>query len=178
MPRYRRYVGLFAFRAQILATASIGAFAPACSESSPPKGINQLVKPDRAQALNVVAAAAAPTSTPPERAAATVGSRGQPASAQAIADAQAQEIYAQRCMLCHGLKGLGNGVAAENLRPKPRNLQNQAWQSATSDAEIAAIIRLGGAGVGKSMMMPANPDLAAKPEVLAGLVKIVRSFNN
>ena len=34
----------------------------------------------------------------------------------------------------------------------------------------------GGPAVGKSMMMPANPDLKDKPEVVEGLVRIVRSF--
>ena len=34
----------------------------------------------------------------------------------------------------------------------------------------------GGAAVGKSPLMPANPDLSSQPEVVQALVKRVRSF--
>lgn len=135
-----------------------------------------LTQPE-AHPTSVPTGSATQTGAPPPPAAATVGGQGQAASDEAVFDAQAHEVFAQRCVLCHGLKGQGNGVAAENLRPKPRNLQDKDWQIATTDAQIAAIISKGGAGVGKSMMMPANPDLVDRPQVLAGLVKIVRSFN-
>ena len=39
-------------------------------------------------------------------------------------------------------------------------------------------ITLGGAAVGKSPIMPASPDLDAKPEVVDGLVKIIRKFGS
>ena len=35
---------------------------------------------------------------------------------------------------------------------------------------------MGGAAVGKSPIMPASPDLDEKPEVVEGLVKLVRKF--
>ena len=41
---------------------------------------------------------------------------------------------------------------------------------------IRKIIIYGGSAVGKAATMPANPDLDAKPEVVAELVKVVRGL--
>lgn len=147
----------------------------ACTPSATPKGMSEI--PEAGTLTAGVPGGMATQTGAPEPAGATMGSEGQKASANATQDAAAQDVFAQRCVLCHGHKGQGNGVAAENLRPKPRNLQDAAWQKSVTDADIAAIITKGGASVGKSMMMPANPDLADKSGVIAGLVKIVRSFN-
>jgi hypothetical protein len=51
-----------------------------------------------------------------------------------------------------------------------------AWQDKVKDDEIAKAIVGGGVAVGRTPGMPANPDLQAKPEVVAELVKIVRKF--
>jgi hypothetical protein len=45
-----------------------------------------------------------------------------------------------------------------------------------TDDQIKKTITGGGASVGKSNLMPAQPDLANKPEVLDGIVKIIRGF--
>jgi len=78
--------------------------------------------------------------------------------------------------MCHGESGKGDGAAAAALNPKPRDYTDAAWQKATTDAQIKDAIARGGAAVGKSPLMPAQPDLADKPEVLDGLVKIIRGF--
>ncbi len=78
--------------------------------------------------------------------------------------------------MCHGPQGRGDGMAAESLNPKPRNYGDQAWQASVTDAEIATAIVKGGQAVGKSATMPGNPDLAAKPEVVAALVALIRGF--
>ena len=80
------------------------------------------------------------------------------------------------CVTCHGEKGDGNGIAGAALTPKPRDFNASAWQKATDDAAITKIILEGGMAVGKSALMPANVDLKDKPEVVAALVKKVRSF--
>ena len=49
-------------------------------------------------------------------------------------------------------------------------------QASVSDEQIRKTIKLGGAAVGKSPVMPASPDLDEKPEVVEGLLKIVRKF--
>lgn len=90
--------------------------------------------------------------------------------------AQAKEIYAQRCTLCHGANGQGDGPASASLQPRPRNYADPAWQASVTDVYLQKVILEGGAAVGKSMMMPGNEDLRDKPEVIQGLVQVVRSF--
>lgn len=120
-----------------------------------------------------------PTATPPavERAAEQAAGTAAPAVAtSAASDEEARAIFAQRCTMCHGTSGHGDGPAAAGLTPKPRNYADVAWQRATDDKEITLAIVGGGPAVGKSLMMPANPDLKDRPEVVAGLLKIVRAF--
>ena len=88
---------------------------------------------------------------------------------------EAQEIYAGRCTPCHGAKGAGDGAASAGLTPKPRNFGDPAWQASVTDEHIEKIIHYGGAAVGKSPAMPANPDLS-DPAVLAALRAHVRSL--
>ncbi len=98
------------------------------------------------------------------------------ASAQGAITPQAQEMFNMRCVPCHGAMGHGDGPGAAALTPKPRNYTDSTWQKSITDEQIQQTILYGGAAVGKSPLMPANPDLDGKPE-LKGLVAIVRSFN-
>jgi mono/diheme cytochrome c family protein len=88
----------------------------------------------------------------------------------------AKEMFDTRCSPCHGPNGRGDGPAAAALTPKPRNYTDRTWQSSVTDDQIKKTIVLGGAAVGKSPIMPGSPDLDGKPEVVDGLVKIVRGF--
>ena len=88
----------------------------------------------------------------------------------------AQTFFNTRCVVCHGTEGNGNGPGSVSVTPKPRDYTDKAWQSSVTDEQIRKTILLGGAGVGKSPMMPGCPDLDEKPEVVEGLVKIVRKF--
>jgi mono/diheme cytochrome c family protein len=90
--------------------------------------------------------------------------------------AQATLIFKTRCSTCHGIDGKGNGPAAITLNPKPRNYTDPAWQKSVTDDHIREIIVKGGAALGKSPNMLANPDLADKPEVVDALMRRVRSF--
>jgi len=99
-----------------------------------------------------------------------------PAAPAPTAALDPQEVFKTRCVMCHGESGKGDGAAAAALNPKPRDYTDAAWQKATSDEQIKATIAQGGAAVGKSPLMPGQPDLADKPEVLDGLVKIIRGF--
>jgi mono/diheme cytochrome c family protein len=92
------------------------------------------------------------------------------------AEAQAALIFKSRCSTCHGMDGRGNGPAAITLNPKPRNYTDPAWQKSVTDDHIREIIVKGGAALGKSPNMLANPDLADKPDVVDALMKKVRSF--
>ena len=92
------------------------------------------------------------------------------------AQAAAREIYASSCVSCHGATGSGDGLGAAGLPAKPANFSDAAWQARTSDQEIERAIVGGGAAVGKSPLMPANPNLATKPEVVAALRAMIRGF--
>ena len=89
---------------------------------------------------------------------------------------QAQLMFQSVCATCHGADGMGNGPGAETLQPKPRNYTDAAWQASVTDDELRKTILKGGQGVGKSPMMPGNPQLEDKPEVLDGLIQIIRNF--
>jgi len=100
--------------------------------------------------------------------------RSEEADAQAQKDADA--IWQSRCSTCHGAAGKGDGAAAAALNPKPRDFSSASWQSSVTDEHIEKIIAEGGQAVGLSMLMPANPDLASKPEVIKALRAHVRSL--
>jgi mono/diheme cytochrome c family protein len=89
---------------------------------------------------------------------------------------QAEQMFATVCVTCHGADGRGTGPAAAALEPKPRNYTDAAWQASVTDDQLKDIILKGGQAVGKSPMMPGQPQLKDQPEVLDGLIKIIRKF--
>lgn len=100
----------------------------------------------------------------------TGAAAGAPDAATAPAEdpkREAQEVFASRCAACHGPAGQGDGPASAALKPKPRDLQDPAWQRSVTDQHIERIIEGGGAAVGKSPLMPPNPDLAGRPVIQA-----------
>lgn len=90
--------------------------------------------------------------------------------------AAAQQMFGTVCAACHGTDGTGSGPAAASLDPKPRNYTDAAWQASVTDEQIKQIIVQGGQAVGKSAMMPPNPQLKDQPEVVDALVTIIRGF--
>jgi mono/diheme cytochrome c family protein len=90
--------------------------------------------------------------------------------------AEAAEIYTNRCTVCHGTTGKGDGAGSAALEPKPRDFTSPEWQASVTDDHLTKIIVYGGTAVGKAATMPANPDLDAKPEIVAELVKYVRGL--
>ena len=104
------------------------------------------------------------------------GPKNKPRPAGAAIDERALARFQSMCATCHGEDGTGNGPAAPNLSIKPRNYTDPAWQASVTDDQIRQIILLGGQKVGKSPLMPGNADLKDKPEVLDGLVQIIRGF--
>ena len=98
------------------------------------------------------------------------------------------------CSTCHGKTGRGDGPAAAALQPDLlRDYSDLAWQKSVTDEYLAlailkggqksvtdeylalAILK-GGAAVGKSPLMPPSPDLQDRPEIVRGLVRVVRGF--
>jgi mono/diheme cytochrome c family protein len=92
------------------------------------------------------------------------------------ATAQAEQIFSQRCSVCHGMGGKGDGPGAAALNPKPQNYTDAKFQAEVTDDTIAKAIVEGGQAVGKSPLMAPNADLKDKPDVVKALVAKVRSF--
>lgn len=65
-------------------------------------------------------------------------------------DVRGSIVYKTYCILCHGIKADGAGRAANNYNPRPANLTI----SVATDAYKEAIIRKGGAAMGRSEFMP------------------------
>jgi caa(3)-type oxidase subunit IV len=63
--------------------------------------------------------------------------------------------FATICASCHGAAGDGAGPAAVALTPKPANFQSEEFWRTRDRAHIAKVIRMGGAAVGRSPLMPA-----------------------
>jgi mono/diheme cytochrome c family protein len=89
---------------------------------------------------------------------------------------EAATLLSDRCAVCHGDEGKGDGPGAANLDPKPKDFHNAKWQKSVSDPTLTKAIIEGGAAVGLSKAMPGNPDLANRPAVVAALVKQIRAW--
>jgi mono/diheme cytochrome c family protein len=102
------------------------------------------------------------------------GSSAAPSGVSAHAQAEAAKLFSERCAKCHGSRGKGDGPLAHTLKPRPRDFTDTTWHLAVSDRVLDTIIQKGGAAVGKSAAMPANPDLGDKPEIVVALRQHLR----
>lgn len=163
--------------APLAALAVLALLAAACGGGSQPaqKPAPAPAKTTAAQPAAKPAAAATPQTAPStvDKAVAMADSGGELSQA---AVQQANQIFQARCTPCHGASGHGDGAAAAALNPKPRDYSDKAWQASITDEKIAQAIVGGGTSVGLSALMPPNPDLKDKPEVVAALVAKIRSF--
>ena len=91
--------------------------------------------------------------------------------------AEADDVFETRCVACHGDEGRGDGPAAANLNPGPRDFHDAKWQKSVSDATLARAIVEGGQAVGASSEMAANPDLENEPDVVAALIERIRGWS-
>ena len=117
-----------------------------------------------------------PAETPEQEPAETPAETPAPPSLSAEALAAAHAKYNAVCATCHGQSGKGDAPAAANFPVKPRDYSDKEWQASVTDEYLAKAIVEGGAAVGKSPLMPGNPDLKDKPEVVAALVAKIRGF--
>ena len=58
-----------------------------------------------------------------------------PSAGNKIAAQKGQALYSKLCWTCHGKNGNGNGPAAANLKPKPRDFLSADLQNQT-DGEL------------------------------------------
>lgn len=119
-----------------------------------------------------------PAAEPEGEAPAARSSAEEPASGgiSEAAREEAERIFSTRCTTCHGPEGRGDGPASQGLDPQPRNFHRAEWQESVTDEHIEQIIMYGGAAVGKSAAMPANPDLTGRPEVVEALRAHIRGL--
>ena len=84
------------------------------------------------------------------------------------------QLYQQRCSMCHGADGKGNTPTAQALNPKPRDHTDGAYMNALSNEHVSKVIAQGGTAVGKSPLMPPQADL--NDQQIQDLVAFVRSL--
>jgi mono/diheme cytochrome c family protein len=72
---------------------------------------------------------------------------GRAVSAEDLAAGKA--AYAQHCVVCHGIKGKGNGPSGKNLDPKPTDFTT----AVPNDEEWFKATKFGSLAVGKSKNM-------------------------
>ena len=63
-------------------------------------------------------------------------------------NASGQGNFESYCVACHGAEGKGDGVLAESLDVKPRNLSDPAFTATKTDDHLFKTIKEGGASVG------------------------------
>jgi mono/diheme cytochrome c family protein len=88
----------------------------------------------------------------------------------------ARVVFEQRCMQCHGSSGGGDGSYAVELGQPPPNFRDPEWQASATDDRIEKVIVRGGEAMGLSRSMPAYPELANEPEVMAALRRQIRAY--
>jgi mono/diheme cytochrome c family protein len=79
------------------------------------------------------------------------------------------KVYAERCALCHGPQGKGDGPAAAAMNPKPRNHTDGSYMHTRTDAQLLEVIRHGKGS------MPAWEGILSEQEIQA-VLKHVRSL--
>ena len=92
---------------------------------------------------------------------------------EAADSAKGQEVYNTYCALCHGPTGLGDGVGAAALDPKPRDLSSAAILETYTDEFLVNVITNGGMAVGKSPAMPPWGGIVS-PEDIENVVAHIR----
>jgi mono/diheme cytochrome c family protein len=83
------------------------------------------------------------SSTPPAGDGAPADTGGPGTSAAGGDVALGEKVYKQRCVLCHGPEGKGDGPGAAALNPKPRNHTDASYMSTQTDEQLMTSIRDG-----------------------------------
>ncbi len=106
------------------------------------------------------------------------GARSTRASALAQVTDQGVAIYTERCEVCHGAEGDGNGPAAANLDPKPRDFRRGWYKIRTTasgqlptDEDLAQVIADGMPGTS----MPAWEGVLSEQEI-AEVAAYIKTF--
>jgi mono/diheme cytochrome c family protein len=57
--------------------------------------------------------------------------------------AHGKQVFATNCAMCHGEKGMGDGIAGASLNPKPRNFVEGQWKKGGTRLGIFGVITNG-----------------------------------
>ncbi len=88
--------------------------------------------------------AAESTATPPTETPATTTETTPPAGTDAAtAGVDGAKIYTDKCALCHGPSGHGDGPGAAALNPKPRNHTDGSYMNTRTNDQLLEVIRNG-----------------------------------
>ncbi|WP_373047632.1 c-type cytochrome [Vulgatibacter sp.] len=161
---------------KILAAVALLGLAGCPSPEGEP---NPKPAPEQPPAQQQQPAAQQPAAQAPAAGAAGAGGAAAAAPAAQVSPealAEAKQTFSTVCATCHGPQGAGDGPASAGFPVKPRSFNDAEWQKSVTDEHIAKVIVEGGPAVGKSPLMPGNPQLAGKPEVVSGLVQLVREM--
>ena len=89
---------------------------------------------------------------------------------------RARKLFKAQCARCHGTRGDGRGSLASAISPRPTDLTNPIWYRGTSPARLKRVILGGGGSLGKSVLMPAYPELRDQPGLTAALIDYIISL--
>lgn len=67
-----------------------------------------------------------------------------------------REVFSKNCVVCHGMKGRGDGPAGQGLTPRPADFHKEDRMAVLSPFQVFNTVRLGVEGTG----MPAFPQLS------------------
>lgn len=123
-----------------------------CGGSNSNTSTNQTNTPD-----------AGTSTTPPDAGSSTTPPTGGTDPNAATGSAAGAAIYAQRCALCHGTEGKGDGPAAASLNPKPRNHTDGSYMNSQTNDQLLTVIRDGKGA------MPAWKSVLSEEEIQAVL---------
>ncbi|MEM7828397.1 MAG: c-type cytochrome, partial [Candidatus Aenigmatarchaeota archaeon] len=73
-----------------------------------------------------------------------------PVKADAKSIARGKKIYEERCAMCHGVSGKGDGPAGKALNPPAADFTDDVWKHGSSDGEIFMVITEGVKNTGMS----------------------------
>jgi mono/diheme cytochrome c family protein len=111
-------------------------------------------------------ASSAPPPAPVETTVTTPPAGSPPPSGDALSGDLGTRVFAQRCALCHGPDGHGDGPGSKALNPKPRNFHDKAYMSTRTDAQLLEVIHKG------KGVMPKWGGVLSEAEITAVLAHI------
>jgi mono/diheme cytochrome c family protein len=108
----------------------------------------------------------APPPVPVETTVTTPPASTAPPGGDALSGDLGTRVFAQRCALCHGPDGHGDGPGSKALNPKPRNFHDTAYMSSRTDAQLLDTIHKGKGA------MPKWGGVLSEAEITAALAHI------